>query len=55
MIIIANRSAIVGMSTSLPKSSTVIAPLANSAMTASSAIPVRSTCSHVIRSAAMPT
>ena len=54
MIIIANRKARVGKSTALPKSSRVISPLASSAMTASSAIPVRSTCSHAIRPAAIP-
>jgi len=54
MIIIANNSARVGMSTALPKSSSVMKPPASSAMTASSAIPVRSTRSHAIRPAAMP-
>ncbi len=54
MIIIANKSASVGMSTALPKSASVISRLAKSAITASSAIPVRSTCSHAIRPAAMP-
>ena len=54
MIIIANNRAKVGMSTALPKSSSVIWPLANSPMTARSAMPVRSTCSQAIRPAAMP-
>ncbi len=54
MIIIANSSARVGMSTALPKSSSVIWPLANSAMTANSAMPVRSTRSQAIRPATMP-
>ena len=54
MIIIAKRSARVGISTALPKSSSVIWPLARSAMTASSAIPVRSTRSQAIRPAIMP-
>ena len=54
MIIIANKSARVGVSTALPKSSSVISPLANNAITASSAMPVRSTRSQAIRPAAMP-
>ena len=54
MIIIANSSARVGISTALPKSSSVIKPPANSAIAANSAIPVRSTRSHAIRPAAMP-
>jgi hypothetical protein len=54
MIIIANNSARVGRSTLLPKSSRFICPVSNSAMTASSAIPVRSTCSQAMRPAAMP-
>ena len=54
MIIIANSSARVGMSTALPKSSSVIWLLASNAMTASSAMPVRSTRSQAIRPAAMP-
>ena len=55
MIIIANSSASVGMSTALPKSSSVISRVAKRAMTASSAMPVRSTCSQGSRPAAMPT
>ena len=54
MIIIANSSATVGMSTALPKSSSVISPAASNAMTASSAMPVRSTRSQAIRPATMP-
>jgi hypothetical protein len=54
MIIIANSNAKVGMSTALPNSSSVISPLASNAIAASKAIPVRSTCSHAIRPAAMP-
>ena len=54
MIIIANSSARVGRFTAEPKSSSVISPLASSVMTASSAMPVRSTRSQAMRPAAIP-